>query len=62
MAEHSINTEAKSIRLPPYRVPYAYKDVVAKELKEMQESGVIEPSTSEWAAPIVVVKKKDGNI
>lgn len=33
-----------------------------KELKEMEESGVIEPSHSKWASPIVVAKKKDGSL
>ncbi len=33
-----------------------------KELDEMERNGVIEPSQSEWFAPIAVVKKKDGNI
>ena len=33
-----------------------------KELEEMKASGVIEPSTSDWAAPIVVIRKKDGGI
>ena len=28
----------------------------------MQKSGLIEPSTSEWASPIVLVKKKDGTL
>ena len=30
------------------------------ELKEMLATGIIEPSTSEWAAPIMVMRKKDG--
>ena len=28
----------------------------------MQESGIIEPSTTEWSSPIVLVKKKDGTL
>ena len=35
---------------------------MAKELDEMKQNGIIEPSSSEWSAPIVVVPKKDGNI
>ena len=39
---------------------YAYIDEVLEELREMQENGIIEPSTSEWSSPIVLVKQKDG--
>ena len=63
LAEHRIETgQAPPVRLPPYRLPHAYKDLVARELKEMEESGIIEPSTSEWVSPIVLVKKKDGSL
>ena len=49
-------------RLPPYRLPQAYRDSVHKELQEMLQQDIIEHSSSEWAAPIVLVKKKDGGI
>ena len=33
-----------------------------KELAEMEKEGVIEPSMSEWAYQVVLVKKKDGSL
>lgn len=63
MIEHGIDTgSARAIRLPPYRLPYAYRAIVNKELKGMLEEGVITRSTSEWAAPVVLVTKKNGEI
>ena len=63
LVEHRIETNNTSpIRLPPYRLPHAYRDAVQKELKEMSENGIIEPSTSGWAAPIVLIPKKDGSL
>ena len=53
---------ASPIRLPPYRLPHAYRDIVKKELEEMEKDGIIERSSSEWAFPIVLVKKKDGSL
>ena len=61
--EHHIETQAsRPVRLPPYRLPHAYRETVEKELKEMEECGIIEPSFSEWASPIFVIKKKDGTL
>ncbi len=63
LTEHSIDTgEAAPVRLPPYRLPHAYCDQVQQELKDMLEHGIIEPSQSDWAAPIVLVNKKDGSL
>ena len=61
--EHTIHTgSAQAVRLAPYRIPHAYRDAVIKKLKEMEQDGIIEPSVSEWTSPIMVVRKKDGNI
>ena len=58
-----INTgSAPPIRLPPYRLPHAYRDIVKDELVEMERDGIIERSTSEWAFPVVLVKKKDSSL
>ena len=46
------------VKLPGYRLPHAYKEDVQEEIQEMLEQEVMEPSTSEWGAPIVIVKKK----
>ena len=63
LTEHKIDTgSARPVRLPPYRLPQAYRSDVHQELQEMLAQEIIEPSTSEWAAPIVLVKKKDGSL
>eukprot|EP00731_Ephydatia_muelleri_P021177 Em0013g904a len=63
MAEHRIETgNARPVKLPPYRIPQAYRETIQLEVKEMLEAGIIEPSTSDWCAPIVPVKKKDGTL
>ena len=61
LVEHHIDTPGTiPIRLPAYRLPHAYRDIVKQELKEMVAHGIIEPSVSEWASLMVVVPKKDG--
>ena len=60
MIEHQI--EVGGARLTPYCLPHAYQDQVQEELRETEASGVIEPSNSEWAFPIVMMKKKDGSL
>ena len=61
MAEHKIDTgTARPVRLPPYRLLQVYRSDVDQELQEMLAQKIIEPLTIEWAAAIVLVKKKDG--
>ena len=63
LVEHRIETGTSCpVKLPPYRLPQAYRESVQKEIQEMLEQDIIEPSSSEWAAPIILVKKKDGSL
>lgn len=59
--KHRIDTgEHPPIKQAPRRVPIHQQREVLQHVEDMQKHGVIEPSTSPWAAPIVLVKKKDG--
>ena len=61
IVEHTINTgTANPVRLPPYRVPHAYRYMVELEVKKMLDDGIIEPSASQWSASMVLVTKKMG--
>ena len=56
---HKIDTgDAAPIRQYPRRLPYAYREETDKQVAEMLQQGVIKPSTSPWASPVVLVKKR----
>lgn len=60
LAMHKIDTgDAKPIKLPPYRIPLHLR---VHNLKQMLDSGIIRPSCSPWAAPVVLVRKKGGGL
>ncbi len=43
-------TDCIPVRQKPYRIPQAYREEVNKELEEMEQSGIIAKSKSEWAS------------
>lgn len=61
--DHKIPLIAGSqpVNMRSYRIPYIQKAEVEKQVREMLESGIIQPSSSPYASPIILVKKKDGS-
>ena len=62
LVKHTINTgDSKPIRQNPRRLPLSQRTVAEVEVEKMLKRGVIEHSTSPWAALVVLVRKKDGS-
>ena len=56
LVEHRIiKGEAKPIRKAQYRFPYALRDEMEGQVRDMLQKGVIEPSVSPWSAPGILV-------
>jgi len=53
--EIRISPDFKPRRLRAYKVPELLKPEVDRQIKEMLELGIIVPSTSEMASPVVCV-------
>ena len=59
LVEHKIVTgNAKPIRKPPYRVPFALRKEMENQIETMLRKGVIEASSSPWSSPVILVPKK----
>ena len=62
-AQLHLHAEAKPIFKAKRPVPYAAIETLDKELNRLVDLKVISPLTySEWAAPIVVIRKFDGSL
>jgi hypothetical protein len=64
MLRHQIKLipDSKPYNSPPYRYAPKKRQIIEQNLKEMKEEGVIEPSKSPWASPVVLAPKKDGSM
>ncbi|GJR56969.1 putative reverse transcriptase domain-containing protein [Tanacetum coccineum] len=45
----------------PYRLTPSKMEELSGQLKELQDKGFIQPSSSPWRAPVLFLKKKDGS-
>ncbi|CAM5080936.1 unnamed protein product [Eretmochelys imbricata] len=63
LAVHRAETGANlPIRCSPFRVTRKTAQDLEREVGDMLALGVIQPSSSPWASPMVLVPKKDGSI
>ena len=53
-------TNDTPILCKPYALPYAMKEDLENEMDSLLEMGVMRPSMSPYASPIVMFQKKDG--
>jgi len=64
VTEHRIDLtpEARPMYQAPYRAGRMAREIERAEVDKMLNAGVIEPATSEWASPVVLITKKDGSV
>ena len=60
--KHDIVTgDATPVKQPPRRIPVSRREEAFKAIEDMEKQGIVEPSTSPWSSPVVLVRKKDGS-
>ena len=58
-----VRPEVKPVQQKLRRLPLSVRDAVSQELRNLEQHGIIEKiDASEWVSPIVVTKKKSGDI
>ena len=61
---HRIQTTSDFVpkQMRPYRVPVVFQAAVKRQINELLDMGLIRPSVSPMASPIVCVAKKSGGV
>ncbi len=55
-----ITVDEIPVRKRAYKVSMEKQQFIESQVQELLDKGIIRPSTSPWASPVVVVQKKDG--
>lgn len=60
-AEHHIMLKpgTNPIYTKQYRLPHTHREILEQKIEEMLKNDVIEPSTSSWNSPVLLVSKRD---
>lgn len=63
LVEHKIETgDSEPLKIPPRRILIAQREIGEREIQNMLENNIIEPSESPYASPISLTTKRDGSI
>ena len=64
LREHRIKLKPDSepVFSQPYGAGPKARDIEPEEVSKMLSAGVIEPATTKWASPVVIVPKSDGTL
>ena len=55
-------TVTKAICVPPRKVPMHFEKEVRAQISDLLERGLIEPTDSKYTFPVVLAKKKNGEL
>ena len=61
--EHDVNTGgAQPVRQAPYRLNAEKRNFLKAEVQRLIEQGLVRPSISPWASPVILVPKSNGTL
>jgi hypothetical protein len=64
LLEHEIDTgNSKPIKQKQFKIPQAVQGILEEQIKDMVKNNLIEPSSSPWCSPMMIIKqkKRDGS-
>lgn len=62
LVKHTIDTgDSRPLSQPPHRTSAAENETIDSLLDDMLQQGIVQPSNSPWASPVVLVRKHDGS-